>query len=89
LTFPVDVELLFGDGSLRREHWDGAGTSKRFEWRDKAPLRAAIVDPEDRIVIDGNLENNRATVTGSRSVGWLTLERLTYWAEILLQAVTP
>jgi Peptidase family M1 domain len=89
LTFPVDVELAFADGSTRREHWDGAGDSTRIAWSGPSALSAALVDPDDRVVIDANLENNRAAVAGAERRPFRVLERATYWAEIALQTVSP
>jgi hypothetical protein len=90
LTFPVDVELVLADGSRRRERWDGEGSSKRIAWHGPVALRAAIVDPDDRVMIDRNLENNHASAEGSERAGApRALERITYWAQLALQAVSP
>jgi hypothetical protein len=89
LSFPVDVELTFVDGTTRREHWDGEGESKRFVWRGPVALRGAVVDPDDRVLVDQNLENNHGTSVGGDGGAPRTLERATYFAQMLLQAVSP
>jgi len=89
LSFPVDVELVMADGTRRREHWDGEGESRRFVWHDKVALRAVVVDPDDRVVVDQNLANNRAAVDGNGGGAPRTLERATYWMQLALQAVSP
>jgi hypothetical protein len=90
LSFPVDVELLMADGSTRRERWDGRNESKRIPWQGPVALRGAVVDPDDRIVIDQNLENNHGSADGPDGEGApRTLERMTYWTQLVLQAITP
>jgi len=89
LELPVDIELSFEDGSARRERWDGEGSSTRIAWHGASALRGAVVDPDDRVMIDMNLENNHAGVEGRGGGAPLTLERATYWAQLALQAVSP
>ncbi len=89
LSFPVDIELVLADGSTRRERWDGEGPSKRIEWRGPVALRGAVVDPDDRAMIDLDLENNHASAQGDGGGAPRTLERATYWMQLALQAVSP
>ncbi|HEY8038312.1 MAG TPA: M1 family aminopeptidase, partial [Polyangiaceae bacterium] len=89
LSFPVDVEMIMADGSIRRERWDGEGESKRFSWHGPVALRAVVVDPDDRVMIDANLENNRAATGDGAGGAPRTLERATYWMQLALQAVSP
>ena len=90
LSFPVDIELVMRDGSRRRESWDGQGSFKRIAWRGPIGLRSAIVDPDDRVPIDSNLENNRAsTPDGNRPSAPRTLERVVYWMQLALQSLSP
>lgn len=89
LSFPVEVELVTADGARRRELWDGDGDWTRIEWHGPVALTGAVVDPDDRVVIDANLENNHgATRDGGGSIRW-TLERLTYFVQLALQVVSP
>jgi aminopeptidase N len=89
LTFPVDVELVLEDGSTRRERWDGDGESKTITLAGAGAIRAAIVDPDHRVTIDANLENNFGAAPGGGSGAPRTLERAFYWAQLALQAVSP
>jgi hypothetical protein len=88
LSFPVDVELVGEDGSKKRETWDGAGESKVFAWSGPGALRAAVVDPDGRITIDANLENNFSTAIGSGRGAPRTWERALYWMQLAVQAVS-
>ncbi|MGD0674333.1 MAG: M1 family metallopeptidase [Polyangiaceae bacterium] len=89
LSFPVDVDLVLDDGSTRREHWDGVDDSVRFPWEGPTPLRAVVVDPDDRVLLDANPLNNRGMVPGERTHAWRTLERILYWAELAQQLIFP
>jgi hypothetical protein len=90
LSFPIDVELVSLDGVSRIEHWDGEGESKRIIWAGPGALRAAVVDPDARVVIDANLENNYATAPDVRpSVVPRTRERAIYWMQLALQVLSP
>jgi hypothetical protein len=89
LSFPVEIELVMADGTRRRERWDGEGDSKRLSWHGPVAVASAIVDPEDRVLVDYNLANNRASADGRGGGGARTLERATYWMQLALQAVSP
>jgi hypothetical protein len=89
LSFPVDIDLSFADGSTRREHWAGDGDWTRLSWHGPAALRRAIVDPDDRVLVDANLANNFGAAQGERGWAPRTLERATYFMQLALQAVSP
>ena len=90
LSFPVDVDLTLADGTTRHEHWDGEGESKRFSWHGPSAVRSATVDPQDRVMVDANLENNRADGRGAqRERGRGRWSASTYWMQLALQAVSP
>jgi Peptidase family M1 domain len=89
LSFPVDVQLVAEDGSTRRERWDGVGDSKVIAWSGPSALRTAIVDPERCVTIDANLENNFGQVPERGGGASRTLERVVYWMQLAVQAVSP
>jgi hypothetical protein len=89
LSFPVDVDLLLADGTTRHEHWDGEGESRRFAWHGSTAVRGAVIDPQDSVMVDMNLENNRGAAEGRGGSAGSTLERATYWMQLALQAVSP
>jgi hypothetical protein len=62
-TFPVDVLLVFSDGSSLRERWDGKDRWKRFVEERPVKLRHAIVDPDRVLALDLNTTNNSKLVT--------------------------
>ena len=89
LSFPVDVDLVSEDGSTRRERWDGLGDSKVIASRGSSALRSVVVDPDQRVTIDANLENNFGASPGGGQGAPRTLERALYWMQLAVQAVSP
>ncbi len=90
LSFPVDIELTLEDGSTRRVRWEGDGDRTRIPYHGTPALVSAVVDPDHAVLLDDNLANNAATVsTEPRRRATRTLERLTYWVELALQALAP
>ena len=92
---PVDVDLVFESGARERRHWNGAEATTRIFYKGSDPLRFAIVDPDDRILLDENRANNRIGIGREASVVQIvpaaprTLERLAYWASVILQSLGP
>ncbi|MEM9692842.1 MAG: M1 family metallopeptidase [Myxococcota bacterium] len=61
LAFPVEVELVAESGARERVQWDGVPqtVTLRASRLGDARLRAAIVDPDHRVLLDQNLTNNQ------------------------------
>jgi hypothetical protein len=89
IVLPVDIELWLADGTTRREHWDGKGDWWRIPWHGPVALRGAVVDPEQRVVIDDRISNNHAATPDGGGSTRPSLERLTYWLELAIQALSP
>ena len=90
LSFPVEIELTFEDGTTERKSWDGAGDHTRITVIGAKRLKAAVVDPDHAVLIDPNLANNfgSAAEYGGASAT-RTFERSLYWGQLLMQAVSP
>lgn len=90
IRLPVEIELVAEDGSRSRVPWDGQTDNVRIPYSGSSPLRAAVVDPDDKILIDDKPENDFVTVWGRTSAGApRTLERATFWSALLLQGIAP
>lgn len=87
LRLPVDIELIAESGERTRRHWDGQSAWVRLDYAGSSPLVAAVVDPEQRVLLDDDLLNNaksQVPQTPSR-----VFERAVYVAELLLGVVAP
>ena len=87
LRAPVDVELRFEDGSRQRRHWDGSGRFASITAETSTPLVAAVVDPDQRVLLDDDLTNNSVRRPPG-STARIT-ERSLYAAELTLGAIGP
>lgn len=89
LVIPTEIELVAADGSRSRQPIDGAAETRVF-YRGSSPLRAAVVDPDHRVVIDQDPSNNHGTAWGQKTAGApRVFERGLYWAEVLLGSAAP
>ncbi len=88
LVFPVDIDLISDDGTTKRVHWDGKGTTFEIPYDGASRLANAIVDPEHRIYLDSNLLDN-ARGTSPRSSAPRVLSRVAFGAELLMHLLSP
>lgn len=90
ISLPVDVELVAEDGTRTRVPWDGMTENVRIPYSGSSPLVSAIVDPDEKILLDDKPENDFTTAWGRPSAGApRTLERATFWSAVLLQGIAP
>jgi aminopeptidase N len=90
LRFPIEIELVADDGSKQRVPWDGESDTIRVPYAGSSPLRAVLLDPDRRILVDDDPTNDFATATGKTTAGApRTLERATYWAELVMGLLSP
>jgi hypothetical protein len=61
--FPVEVLMVFEDGTEIRRDWDGAYRWKLFVEEGPAKLDYAGVDPDQKLVLDLNTTNNSQRLT--------------------------
>jgi hypothetical protein len=59
---PVDIMIVFKNGDIRREGWDGQYRWRKFVYRTESPVSYAIVDPEKKLALDINYNNNSKVV---------------------------
>jgi len=57
-VFPVEVLLVFEDGSEVRKEWDGASRWELYVEERPSRLDYAVVDPDRKLVLDVNYTNN-------------------------------
>lgn len=87
LVLPVEVLLIFADGSQKLKHWDGVGEFKIFEHSGASPLVQVHVDPTNRVLIEDRLFDNLAST--NQQFLPRVVERLAYWAALGLGGIAP
>ncbi len=58
VKIPVDVLVVFEDGSEIRENWDGQYRWQKFHYSGPSRITKAVIDPEFKLVIDVDRTNN-------------------------------
>src|SRR5690606_2733866 len=86
LVFPVEVELRFEDGTIRRIAWDGRISPFRLPFESESPLVAAAVDPDHRVLLDENLFNNVFRTSPPRAG---LSAQLSFWSSLFVHGVSP
>lgn len=90
LSFPVEIELRAEDGSRKRVLWEGTEPTRRFPYVGASPLQSAIVDPDQRVLLDQHPDDNFATAASRPSAGApRTFERASFWGSILAGGFGP
>ena len=88
IEMPVEVQVVFDDGSSVMEKWDGRERWKRFECTGPQRVVWALVDPNQRLVLDVNfLNNSRMRAAATRGVVRV-VGRWTFWFQNLLYFAT-
>jgi hypothetical protein len=85
---PVDVQIVFDDGTVTNEHWDGRDRWRRFEYTGSQRVEWAVVDPRRTMPLDFNLLNNsRMRDSGTRGIVRIS-SRWGFWLQNLLWVLT-
>jgi hypothetical protein len=85
-VFPVEVLLVFEDGSEERRVWDGSYRWRLFVHEGPSKLDYAVVDPGRVLLLDLDRTNDSRTV---EDPGWLVpvkwASKWTVWVQDLMQ----
>jgi hypothetical protein len=84
VVLPVEVELQFEGAPPQRRQWDGEERWVRYEMTGPHRLVAAIVDPDDRLVLDVNRLNNARRVRPDHGTAAYWGMRWTFWLQTVL-----
>jgi hypothetical protein len=88
VRMPVDVQVVFEDGTTAAEHWDGRDRWKRFEYTGAQRVEWAVVDPKATMPLDiDRLNNSRMREGGTRGIVRLTA-RWGFWFQNLIYFLT-
>jgi hypothetical protein len=66
---PVDLLVVFEDGSEMRESWDGQDRWRRFDVTSTVRTDYAVIDPDGKLPLDADrLNNSRMRSAGTRGI---------------------
>ncbi len=85
---PVEVVVIFEDGKKESFIWDGKEGIKIIKFTHNHKVISAYIDPNQKISLDINLNNNSMTLKPERVSLWKYALKGFFWVQNLLQALT-
>lgn len=87
LRLPVDIVVGFENGNEVHETWDGQGSYKELSYVQSSPVIWAKVDPNRKILLDTDINNNSRTVAPPSLPLWKYAVKILFWIQNLIQTV--
>ena len=87
MIVPVDVKFVTMDGEEIIKRWDGKDKVKYYEFDASKQMRSVHIDPEQKIYMDIDLNNNSITVTPKKSALFKYGAKALYWVQNALHTV--
>jgi len=84
VKLPVEVLVRFEDGNEVLEIWDGQSKVHKLKYRSPQKIVWAKVDPELKISLDVNLQNNSYTLKRESSVVNKYTAKVLFWIENIM-----
>ncbi len=90
IRVPVDVDVLFEDGTHERLRWDDSGGPAWKEWtiERSSPIAEVHIDPDDKVQLADPLPLHRRAI-GDPRASYRAAARMTFWAQQLMRMVGP
>jgi hypothetical protein len=88
VKIPVEVLVVFEDGSEIREYWDGDYRWKIFQYSRPSRIAKAVVDPEFKLVIDVDRTNNSMVRKPNKVAPFKWASRWLIWLQHALEFFT-
>lgn len=88
VAMPVEIVLKFEGGRTYRSAWDGESRWKRFRVASGPKLVEAIVDPDEKILLDLDRTNNGRLATADRRAASRWTARAVFWMQNLIDFST-
>lgn len=84
---PVELAVYFADGTRLDERWDGRYAWKQFEYLRVARIDSAVIDPEEKVLIDTNRLNNSYAAKANHAPAQRWAAHWMLWVQNFLQLV--
>jgi len=88
MIIPTEILVNFDDGSTEMEYWDGVGKSKFLYYQGNRQIVSVHIDPEQKIYLDLDLNNNSMTLEKETTVLWKYALKAVYWVQNALQSMS-
>jgi hypothetical protein len=81
MIFPLDVEIVFEDGSKKIEKWDGQALRQSFKYTGNKKIISAHIDPEQKMWLDRDLNNNSLTIEPQKTPLYKFAAKAIFWIQ--------
>jgi hypothetical protein len=88
VPMPVDVVLRFDGGHVYRSRWDGEARWKRFRVASGPRLLEAVVDPDEKILLDADRTNNGLETQDDLRAATRWSARAVFWVQNMIDFMT-
>ncbi len=88
IKIPVEVLIELEDGEKIKKTWDGEARWHRLELETKSKIKSATIDPQNKIVLDVDVNNNSLTTKSQDSVIFKLCSLYLFWMESFVQWIT-
>ena len=85
INMPVDVLIELENGEKIRRNWDGKEKWFKLKIDTKAKIKSAIVDPDNKLVLDLNVNNNGLSTKPHRWPVFKFFSDYLFWMECGIQ----
>jgi hypothetical protein len=85
---PVEVLIMFEDGTRKREKWNGKYRWERYRYKGPARIKSAVVDPEFKLLLDINRSNNSRTTNPNEIAPIKWTSKWLLWLQHALEVFT-
>jgi hypothetical protein len=85
IIIPVDILIELENGEKIRESWDGKEKWYKLKLNTKAKIKSALVDPENKIVLDLNVNNKGLSIKSHRWPVFKFFSDYLFWMESFVQ----
>ncbi|MBK7936492.1 MAG: M1 family metallopeptidase [Lewinellaceae bacterium] len=87
-VFPVEILVTFEDGTTRTIYWQGEEGLQVFEFSGASKVVSAQIDPQQKISLDVDLNNNSMTLQPEKSPLWKYTAKAVFWIQNLMQTIS-
>ena len=88
VVIPVDIVVELMDGKKIRQTWDGKERWHRIEMETDSKIKSAVVDPDNKIALDINVNNNSLTTQAEDSAILKLSTQCFFWLETIVHCIT-
>jgi hypothetical protein len=88
MVIPVEIEFSFENGHTERHIWNAERNSTLYEFVSESPLECVYIDPDHKIVLDIDFNNNSYSIKTNRAGILKYSSRSIFWLQNIFQSIS-